>query len=570
MKIQSSNTKQIYLFSPENQKVEERYICPECSKGRKKNNEKVMAWDNSNSRGYCHHCMTSFFEYKPYEVKQYNVPKWENKTELSDKAVKWFESRMISQATLKKMKIYSDSEVMPQYKKAVDVICFPYFRDDKIINIKYRGPEKSFKMVSGAELIFWNFDVLKKCKKVFITEGEIDALTFIENGFENVISVPNGANKNLEYLDDCIKLFDDIEQVYLATDSDTKGIQLRDELIRRIGPEKCYNVIFKDCKDANEYFIKYGGIEFKEIQMTPPQIKGIVTVDGIYNDIRLFFNDGIQKGLVINNDLIDKFITWKTGMLTICTGLPSSGKSEFIDYISVRLNLIHGWKVAYFTPENYPLKFHYAKLFEKLIGKRFQTGYSQEVEFDMAYEYINENFFYILDEEDLTITKILQSAKFLVKQKGIKILVIDPYNKIDHRIEKNMTETMYVSWFLDQLQTFARMNDVLVILIAHPAKMQRGEVPNLYSISGSAHFYNKCDYGFTVHRITNEDNVMQNEIQVFWQKIRFKNLGEQGITNLKYNYNNGRFEAIESTVDIWDNTNWLVKETLDANIEDVF
>ena len=257
MKIQSSNTKQIYSFEPGN-KGEERHLCPECSHNRKKKTDKCLAWTNKEKRGYCHNCQTSFFEYSPHEPKQFIIPEWKNLTDLSDKAVKYFESRMISQYTLIKAKVYSDTEFMPQFNANVQVICFPYFYNDKLINIKFRGPKKSFKVVSGAELIFWNLDCLNNFNEVIIAEGEIDALTFIQAGFDNVLSVPNGANKKLEYLDSCIDLFKPIEKIFIASDQDTKGIDLRDELIRRLGPDRCYVVSFKDCKDANEYLQKYG------------------------------------------------------------------------------------------------------------------------------------------------------------------------------------------------------------------------------------------------------------------------------------------------------------------------
>lgn len=559
MKIICLNTKRIYFFTPLNKKGE-RHLCPECSVNRKKNKNKDFEWYTDTNSGYCFHCLSNFKEYKPYEAKQYNVPEWKNKTDLTDKAVKYFEGRGISQRTLIKARVYSDRVKMPQLKDVEDVICFPYFRDGEIVNIKYRGPQKSFMLVSGAELILWNFDCLKEAKEVYIVEGEIDALTYIENGFDNVVSVPNGASNKSDYLDDCIDLFSTIDKIYLGTDQDTKGIELRDELIRRLGPEKCHVANYKECKDANEYYLKYGGIEFKRITYREPQITGIVNLDSIYNELLEYFNEGVQKGLEIDNPDIDKYITWMPGMLGICTGQPGSGKSEFVDYITVKLNLLHGWKTAYFTPENYPLKFHYSKLFEKFIGKKFQKVYSTETDFDMAYEHVLDNFYYILDEEDMSLEKILTNAKFLVKQRGIKCLVIDPYNKVDHQMQKDWTETRYISWFLDQLKKFATINDVLVILVAHPTKMMKGEIPTLYNISGSAHFYNKCDYGFTVHRVPDDRNIMTNEVQIHWQKIKFKHLGSQGVTETKYNYVNGRFEPKNSTVDIWDKSNWLIKK----------
>ena len=559
MKIQSANTKNIYEFNPLNRSVEERYICPECSQNRKKQKDKCFAWDNSSNRGYCHNCNVAFFEVKKdIRVKEYAIPEWKNKTDLSDKAVKWFNSRMISQETLVKMKIYSDLSYMPSFQKEQEVICFPYFRNGQLVNIKYRGPQKSFKQYKDAELIWWNVDCLNDAKEVFICEGEIDLLTFIENGFENVISVPAGASKELKFLDDTIDLFNSIEKVYIATDVDSKGIELRDELIRRIGPEKSYILDFEDCKDANEYFCKYGGLKFKDIKAKQAPISGVISIFDLSQDINNYIANGLPEGLKIDIPEIDEYVSWLLGQLMIVTGIPASGKSEVIDFLCVLFNKLFGWKAAFYTPENYPLVNHVDKLFEKIAGHSMRFNQNTD-ETELVVDYINSNFFYILDEDDQTPKKILDCAKYLVRSKGIKVLVVDPYNTVDHQYDKYTTETKYISGFLTSLQKFARFNNVLVILIAHPAKMINGEIPTLYSISGSAHFYNKADYGLIVHRETDSNNVMTGVTKLFWKKIRFKRLGHQGISTMIYNYKNGRYEKYGSDTLKWDNSNWLIK-----------
>jgi len=562
MKYQSSNTKQIHNI----EFVKGRHLCPECSPSRKKKSKDLEYYPDGNT-AYCFHCNTTFFEYKPYEAKQYTIPEWKNITNLTDKAVKYFQSRMIKQETLNLMKVYSDNEYMPQFSKPVECICFPYFLDGKVKNIKFRGANKSFKLVSGAELLLWNIDCLKHFSQVIITEGEIDALSYINIGLLNTISVPNGANKNLEYLDNYIHLFDDIKTIYLATDQDTKGLELRDELIRRLGAEKCKLVSYKECKDANEYMMKYSPTELHKTitEARDCPVKGVFKVSDFQVELREYFEQGVQKGKELDINEIDKFIRWETSRLAIVTGVPGSGKSEFVDFLVAKLNMLYRWKAGYFTPENYPLKYHYSKMFEKYIGKQFNKNKASEVEYDTAYEYLQDNIFWILNEEDLSLDKILEGAKNLVRTKGIKVLVIDPYNKIDHQYEKGASETQYISKFLDKLIMFGKLNDILIFLVAHPAKMQANEIPSLYNISGSAHFYNKCDYGFTVHRTTDERNVMQNQIEVYWKKIKFKHLGEQGISELKYNYNNGRFET--GTVDYWDNSNWLKIDSSKIDIE---
>lgn len=564
MKYQSSNTKQIYEieFSKNG-----RYICPECSGSRHKSKAKDLQFFQEKNRAYCFHCNTTFFEFKPFDAKEYIYPEWKNITKLTDKAVNYFTGRMISQSTLVKMQVYSDIEYMPQYQKEVEVICFPYFVNGKLINIKFRGAKKTFKLNSGSRLVWYNFDALTaENDSIIVVEGEIDLLTFVENGFDNVISVPNGANKTLEYLDESIQFFAG-KVVYLATDNDGKGIEMRDELIRRLGAENCMLINFKQYKDANEFFCAEGGIEFKKLMQTalPVFLEGNITVDRIIPEVEDLFINGIQKGATVGIDEIDRYCTWETKRLAVGTGRPGSGKSEFVDLLTCRLNRLYGWKVAYFTPENYPLKFHYAKLYEKLIGKQFSQFKSSQLEYDMALEYIKDNFFYILPDTEITIDKVLKNAKSFVKSKGIKILVIDPYNRLEHQMDKGDSETQYISRFLDKLTLFAKMNDLLVILVAHPRKMEAGVVPTLYDINGSANFYNKTDYGFTVNRVTDERGIMTNTVDVHWQKIKFKHLGMQGISSLNYNYLNGRFEQSDNEYQ-WDNTNWLVQDAVEMDL----
>jgi twinkle protein len=198
-----------------------------------------------------------------------------------------------------------------------------------------------------------------------------------------------------------------------------------------------------------------------------------------------------------------------------------------------------------------------------LIGKKFGVSTSTELEWDIAYDYIRDNFFYVMNEDDFTVKSILDSAKILVHTRGVKIVIVDPYNKLEHKYTDS--ETQYISRFLDELIRFAKVNDILLFLVAHPVKMPkvsgRFEVPTLYSISGSANFYNKTDYGITVHRKSQDDGVMINEVEVHIQKVKYKHLGEQAIIDLNYDYISGRFNSGGR-----DLSNWLVdtkQETID-------
>jgi twinkle protein len=544
------------------QKSGENYMpCPECSNDRKHKNKKSFSFNVAEKIGHCMNCGGNFYEFKPFkEKKEYKLPEQKNKTCLTDQAVKWFEGRAISQKTLIQMNVYSDMEYLPQTEKTTSVICFPFYSDQKLINIKYRDGAKNFKLVKDAELIFYNIDALKDAKEIIITEGEIDCLSFIEAGLLNCISVPNGASgKNLEYLDNSIHLFDSIEKIYLATDNDSKGIELRSELIRRFGSERCAIVLFNECKDANEYITKFGAFELSETikKAFDIPVEGIVNLNSYYDDIYSMFVNGLQPGKDIGFQEMDKAVTWETGRLAVVTGIPGHGKSEVVDFIAMKLNILHGWKVGYFSPENYPVTFHYAKLASKLTGKAFKQGVINQYEYEETFDYIEDNFFFIYPEVDMSFENIITKAKYLVKKNGIKILIIDPYNKIEHLRERNESETEYISRFLDKITAFAKQYNVLVILVAHPRKMDKNasglySMPTLYDINGSANFYNKTDYGLCVYR-----DFVNKTVQVNIIKVKFKHLGDGGIVSMVYNYINGRYEPDGVPITNWNNSNYL-------------
>lgn len=564
MKIISLKTKQVYELNV-NKDGENHIKCPECSHLRKKKSSKPFMWNNTKLVGHCYHCDTTFVEYKPFKTeKNYIVPEWKNITTLSNKAVKFFISRMISQGTLIKMRIYSDKHFFPQIEKESESICFPYFFNEKIKNVKYRGAGKMFCLEKDAELVFWNLDCVSKFETIIIVEGEIDCLSLIECGFENCISVPNGANcKDMPFIDNYIELFQN-KKIIIAVDNDIPGTDLKNELIRRFGTENCLTVNFEDCKDANEVLCEKGGLKLREIIENAKEIpiSGIIDLEDNYDDIYNLYLHGLEKGKTIGIPEIDNLITWELSRLAIWTGIPSHGKSAIVDLINVLLNIRYGWKVAYFSPESYPMKFHYARLYELISGKRFKAfGVPDNIEYEQIFNHINDNFSFIYPDDNFKVENILEKAQYLVRKKGINILTIDPYNNLEHTKNKGESDTDYTGRVLFELIKFGKKNNCLVHLVAHPTKMKKQqnglyETPNMYDINGSANFYNRADYGICIYRHFGDDPKIDFNVL----KVKWKHLGEGGTSQFRYNYNNGRLENINSTVDYWNKNNYLEKD----------
>ncbi len=542
---------------------ENYFLCPDCSKDRKKSKTKCFCVNNEKQVGHCNHCDVTYLIAKDF-TKEYKKPDWNNDTKLSDKVVKWFESRGIFQDTLLKMKITEGLEFMPQSGKNENCIKFNYFRNSELINIKYRDGAKRFKLFKDGELIFFNIDSIKDVDTCIITEGEIDCLSFIQAGINNVVSVPNGANKaknNLQYIDNCFNYFENINKIYIAVDNDEAGINLRNDLATRLDAEKCFIVDFKDCKDANEYLQKYGVAELSVIleNAKPVPVSGIIYVNDIKDEIYSLYKNGLQKGLTINIPEHDELISFEKGRLTIITGIPTHGKSEYLDWICERLSVLHDLKFAVFSPENYPISYHISKLAEKLIGKKFknESGCINSFELDQSINFISDHFYFIRPDETPTIDFILNKIKQLVLRHGVNAVIIDPFNKIQKDLA-GQTETQFIQELLNNLSLFKQKYGLHIFLVAHPTKMKKEQnskkydVPSLYDISGSSEFYNQADYGISVYR-----DFDQQRITIYIQKVKFKHLGKQGFIDTKYNINNGRFSVEDMVIQRWDNENHL-------------
>ena len=539
-------------------------ICPLCSFKRKPKNQKLKcaSYDWETGLGTCHNCNKTFqlhtYKRKGLNNKEYILPKYSTKTHKQPKSnvIKWFASRGISEQTVNELNVSVGLEYMPQTNQEENTIKFNYFMGNKLINIKYRDGRKNFKLYKGAEKIFYNLNSIINTSACYIVEGEMDALSFHEAGITNVVSVPNGAtlnNNNLDYLDNCIDYFEDKEKIILATDTDEAGIILQQELIRRLGAEVCYTIDFKDCKDANEYLIKHGKENFiKCVTKTKPvPLENVTTFQDVEDELKDFVENGFKPGYQIGLKNFDDIFSTYTGQFITVTGIPSSGKSDFVDQMAIGYNMKYNWKIAYASPENQPTYLHAHKLMRKIWGD--MPDLNNNNKWDNISKHINDNFFFI-DMERYTIDSVLKKGKELVKRKGIKCLILDPYNKIRDIDSGYEDINRYTMEYLTKLEIFAKKYDVLVIVVAHPTKMYRDkegniEEPTMYNIKGGGEWYDASYHGLLVHR-----DYENKTVKVKVLKVKFQNLGQNGAeAYFSWDYKSGKFIPLENETTLpWD------------------
>jgi len=512
--------------------------CPICSHTRKPKNQKAKcaSYDWERGLGTCHNCNTTFqlhtYKRKGETVKVYERPKKEVIKPPDSKVVEWFKSRGISQKTLADLNVGEGSEYMPQTGKTENTIKFNYFIGGELINIKYRDGRKNFKLFKGAEKVFYNIDSTVGYDSCVIVEGEMDVLALHEAGITNAISVPNGATlntNNLDYLDNCIDYFEDKEKIILAVDSDEPGLALQAELIRRLGSEVCYLATFDDCKDANEYLQKHGKQKLAEriSSSRPVPLENVTTFRDIEDEVTDFVRNGFKPGYQIGLENFDNIFSTYTGQFITVTGIPSSGKSDFVDQMVIGYNQNYGWKTAFASPENVPTYLHAHKLMRKVWQGMPTAADIHSDRWNQVADHCNSNFFHI-DMERYTLESVLKKGAELVKRKGIKCLVIDPFNKVRDVDCKTEDVNRYTMEYLTKIEMFAKKFDVLVFVVAHPTKMYKDkdgkiEEPTMYNIKGGGEWYDASYHGILVHRDYEEKTVKAKVL-----KVKFQNLGENG------------------------------------------
>ena len=545
-------------------------ICPLCSSDRKSSKQKLKcaSYDWQTGLGTCHNCNTTFqlhtYKRKGDSTKEFVRPVNENISPVKNTKVEdWFKLRGINKNTLQNLKISEGPEWMPQTGKEENTIKFNYFIGNDLINIKYRDGRKNFKLFKGAEKVFYNINSIVGYNSCIIVEGEMDVLSFHEAGIRNVVSVPNGAtinNNNLDYLDNCIDYFDDKEKIILAVDKDEAGQALQQELIRRLGAEVCFIIDFDDCKDANEYLLKYGTERLSKLVQKAKAVplENVTTFNDIEGEITDFVENGFKKGYQVGLQNFDEIFSTYTGQFITVTGIPSSGKSDFVDQMVVGYNQNYQWKTAFASPENAPTFLHAHKLMRKVWQDMPQKSDIGGAKWQSIAKHVNENFFFI-DMERYTLESVLKKGAELVKRKGIKCLVIDPFNKVRDVNCKTEDVNRYTMEYLTKIEIFAKKYDVLVIVVAHPTKMYKDkdgkiEEPTMYNIKGGGEWYDASYHGLLIHRDYDNKTVKAKVL-----KVKFQNLGENGAeAHFRWEYKSGCFIPIYPETNHLEEMPWEV------------
>ena len=372
--------------------------------------------------------------------------------------------------------------------------------------------------------------------RLIITEGEKDVLTLNEAGYPYAVSVPNGASSDLSKSFEAFEPWmDQVRDIVICGDTDLPGRTLVKHLIDYFGARCLLTELPGDCKDISDVLVTYGIEIVREIieSARPQHTADIVTVseraNGILNVLHGEYDHGYDVGYGPLTDHV--FHPTDQGGLIIETGMPNSGKTDFLNDLTCRLMAKTGRYVCYLSFEVPDKDKHIAHLVQLMLGKVNTVNYTQE-QLKPIVSFLNSHMVHLdLHEVSPTPDNIIARADIVRRSLPLKYLIIDPYLFMEVETNRYNTETQPIKAMLTQMQTWGRIHNIWVIIVAHPRSLKKqngkNELENIdmYTISGSANWANLADFIFSISRIKRQDG---NYTRLDMLKVRDQDLCQTG------------------------------------------
>lgn len=434
---------------------------------------------------------------------------------------------------------------------------------ESFIILPFDNEEKFYEpmAMAGTPTLFWGMEEidLNKVNEIIFVSHPLDRIALMMSGLDNIVCLnpnnnplaPDGGDWN--GLGIFEKQLMEAKKFVMAMPHNEKGIRQSEELARRLGRDRCYQVrwqhiptITGELPYARQALNENGPEKLQEIIKQAPSfpISGIKELYDVNDKVEQIYEFGYTAGLTLGWPSADEFISFQDGEFTLVMGIPGHGKSTTIDNICIQLSKKHKKICAVYSPQSKPVERHFARFMEKYSQKSIVSGRYEKMNAtlkDEAKEWVNKHIKIIMNDDEGQknngVDYIISKARSLVLRHGISVLAIDSWLDMDHMRPPHITDVEYTQEQINKLIHFCEMYGIHLLISHHPNKLMPahdGKYPIItaYMLQGGALWRNAPDNIISVYR-----NVGQQDEEVtdfYIQKIRNEENGKLGQFSLRF------------------------------------
>lgn len=458
-------------------------------------------------------------EHKVKTERSYKYPTeviCSNKSKVYD----YWAKRKISASTIDYCDVRQDEHgnTVFNYYDINDVLCLVKYRPSRKID-KSKGELKTW-CQKGADTmpLLWNMNRINVTQPLLIVEGEGDAMSAIESGFQNTVSVCFGAN-NYSWIEKCFDWLEQFDTIIICSDNDEAGERMKKEVVYRLGSWRCKIVTIPSfvenngkkirIKDLNEVLYYMGKDKVMEIisQASDMPVESVIDYADI-TSVDLDTIGGIKTGF---KDIDTKLMKIFFGSFNILTGVNGSGKSSFLSQIICQA-VEQDFSVWYYSGElpNFQsrgwLDYIYAgqrNLIQKNVDNTEFWKVTNEARREMNKAYRDKMFIY-KDGLSHKVPDLIKSMTDCIRKFGVKLLVVDNLTSVNLECNENNKYSKQEE-FVVQLIDLAKKYNVAIFLVVHPHKIETMRRLTKMDVQGISAIIDLAHRIISLYRVTDND-----------------------------------------------------------------
>ena len=410
----------------------------------------------------------------------------------------------------------------------------PFIRDGKAVTQQYRAlGRKEFRFANGSEIELWNVDCLRDAsldsQSLIMAEGACDGLALVQCGFQRTVAVPGWSDKNFqpdnyEPFKRNEELIKRAKTITVAQHDDNAGAAMLRAVANFFDECDVRYVRWpsKRCKDANDTLLLHGQ------EAVVAAIAGARDLDPPGGLITGFTDLPPRPERMVwrlADPSFDKLMAFRSREISLLTGIPGAGKTTFITWACHRLVRANDIRIGLGLFETDP-----AEVFDHLFVLNTGTNRAEDM-FEKASEvrkHLDRNYrlFHMTDEGDdpHDMAWLKRMIHKLAARDGCNIIVIDPWNELEHLLERGDNMATYANFALMRLRQWADKYDIHICVVAHPKKIEHGRRPLGYDVADAAAFANKPALGLTIH-LEDDDKHGEHVSLTNWKARNRKAMG---------------------------------------------